>query len=422
MQVAWAQNHLLPLFDIEGLKYVGAFRIPAEDQGSSDMNYSEGPIAYNATNHSLFMVGHSHDQEIAEFRIPELNNSSELAELKMAENLQPFATHLNQTTSGNPQGLDRIGGMIKVDDQLIINAYEYYDAPGDNTLTTLINRTASNLSQGIKDGYFEFVGGAGHTSGWISPIPDHWQEDLGGTHLTGQSSGIPITSRTSVGPSAFSFDVAELMNATGLDPIFTTRLMDFSLSNPLHDDLPNAGGNNDLWTHLSRVTFGMIVPNSRTYLTIGHSGGHRSGVCYKCTQNDGHQCGGYCPPEADDRYQYYWLWDLNDLMDVKHGLIHPYEVRPYDLGVFKTPFEASIQQIGGGSFDPNSGQLYLTILRADRAQGIYANPPVVTVFAFDKTTKTEQLLPRSSMMYIQPNPTIDQIDVSLFLPTQHTSN
>lgn len=99
------------------------------------MNYSQGPIAYHAANHSLLMVGHTYQQAIAEFPIPEPVNSDQVSELPIAEApVQGFVSVLNRTPDGNPQDLDRIGGIEVINGMLLVNAYEYYDAPGDNTL------------------------------------------------------------------------------------------------------------------------------------------------------------------------------------------------------------------------------------------------------------------------------------------------
>lgn len=81
------------------------------------------------------------------------------------------------------------------------------------------------------------------------------------------------------------------------------------------------------------------MPGTRTYATFGHSGGHVCGVCYKCTQNNGNLCGGYCPPDANDNYQFYWLWDMNDLIQVKNDEIESFDVLPYDYSEFATLFE-----------------------------------------------------------------------------------
>ena len=281
----------LPLLQPDAFIYEGAFRLPADEFGVSSLNYSEGPIALNPENGSLFIVGHSHHQAIAEFKIPALVQSDRLEDLNRADApLQPFYGLLDRTA--NNQSLDRIGGMLLLDTSggksLMVNAYEYYDAPGDNTHTSLIVEEAAQLGVSAVEGFYTFEGGAGHTSGWMSPIPAIWQPVLGGTHLTGQSSGIPIISRTSVGPSAFSFTPSTLTNASQM--IETTRLLDFSLNQPLHADLENTSASNKLWTHLSRAVYGVIIPEGRTYLTVGYSGGHESGVCYKCTQNAKNIC------------------------------------------------------------------------------------------------------------------------------------
>lgn len=385
-----------PLLQLENIVYEGAFRLPANKFGGSSLNYSQGPLEYNRDNHSIFIVGHAHHQNIAEFSVPRLVKSNSISALPMASSpLQEFSGLLERTNDGNPENLDRIGGMEYIGTnggQLIVNCYEYYDAPGDNTLTTLIARDSSNLASAEIDGFHSYQGEAGHTSGWISPVPASLQSQFGGTHITGHSSGIPIISRTSVGPSAFSFNHSDLSGTDTVgDQVATTRLLDFSLAHPLHDDLSNDSRTNSLWTHLSRVVYGLIVPGTRTYLTIGHSGGHTSGVCYKCTQSDGNLCGGYCARDAEDYYHYYWLWDINDLLEVDKGSKPSYAVKPYDYGVFPTPF--ATDEFGGGTYDEVAGLLYLTVQKADREQGTYSNPPVVVAFSFDIERSTQNVAP-----------------------------
>lgn len=370
-----------PLLTLEDLTYVGAFRLPAGEFGTSSLNYSEGPFTYDPDNHSIFIVGHRHHQNIAEFKLPALVNSRTLSDLNMAAApVQAFTSVLDRG-GATPQAIDRIGGLALINGtggrELWVNAYEYYDAPGDNTLSTFVLDTPGDLAAARAEAFFGFAGGAGHTSGWLSPVPNDWQAELGGSHLTGQSSGIPIISRTSVGPSAFVFDPATRIS--GEDTLATTPLLDFSLEHPLAADLANETGKNKLWTHLSRVTYGFIVPGTRSYLTVGHSGGHESGVCYKCTQNDGNLCGGYCAPDANDYYLYYWLWNMNDLLAVKKGEKASYDVRPYAYGELPSPFPAATG-VGGGAFDTDTGHLYLTLQAADVEQGAYSNPPVVVAY------------------------------------------
>jgi len=381
-----ARPQELPLLRMKDFHYVGAFRLPSRKYGQSDLNYSQGPIAFNPDRQSLFIVGHAHHQAIAEFVIPELVDSTVLTELNMAgDPIQPFARILNRASGGNPQGNNRIGGMLYVSGpdgpELLVNAYEYYDAPGDNTLSMLVLRDADDLTASQVDGYFEVQGGPGHTAGWMSPIPGPWRSVLGGDFLTGSSSGIPIISRASVGPSAFVFNPLDIVAKKAVaPPIATIRLLDFSLARRLHDDLSNESRKNDLWNHLSRAVYGTIVPGTRTYATFGSSGGNESGVGYKIVQDNGRRTGGYSSFAVKDNYHYYWLWDVNDLVRVREGEMKPHDVRPYEYGIFPTPFAGSSHRLGGGAFDASTGRIYLTAQGADRQQGRYANPPVVMAY------------------------------------------
>lgn len=370
------------LIDMSALEYVGGFRVPSNEFGESSMNFSQGPIFYDPQNQSVFLVGHSHHQAIAEFGVPEIIDSTTVTDLKMAdEPVQPFSRVLGRVD--NPESINQIHGMAIIDGpdgrELVVNAVQYYDAPGDNSDTTLVVRDPSDLAGSAVEGYFE-LGGTAHAAGWISTIPDQWQEALGGTHITGSSSGFPIISRLSVGPTAFVFDPMDLVGAsTTAGPVETTPLLDFSLGNKLAEDLGNDSGENDLWTHLSRATYGFIVPGTRTYVTLGHSAGHDSGVCYKCVQQGKENpCGGYCANDPNDYYTFYWLWDVEDLAAVKAGSKLPHEVRPYDYGRWDIPFAS--RNLGGASFDPASNRLYVTAQTADREQGSYSNPPIIMVY------------------------------------------
>jgi hypothetical protein len=371
------------LVDLASFQYEGGFRIPADDFGSSSANYAAGPIAFNPANQSLFLVGHAQQHPIAEFVIPALASSMSVGELPLASApAQGFTQVLSGVSGGNPQEMNSIGGMLWFDGpngpELIINAYEYYDAPADNSHTTMVIRDASNIEGAARDGWFSLDGGA-HASGWMSAIPQQHQATLGGAFITGQSSGIPIISRLSVGPSAFVFDPASLVGGAPPGDIATATLLDFSLDTPLADDLMNDMGQNDLWTHLSRAAYGFIPPGTRTYVTIGASGGHESGVCYKCVpEGETQECGGYCAKNPDDYANYYWLWDVDDLIRVKNGEIASHEVLPYEYGVFPTPFSGTI---AGGAYDAASGLLYLTLLYADDSQGEYAVPPLVIAYS-----------------------------------------
>lgn len=392
MQLCYAGSFsplTLPLITTDRFEYIGGFRIPSGTFGDSAAAYAEGPITVGPNGKTIFIVGRSVHQAIAEFSIPELTSSNDVADLNIASVVQPFTKVLGRPETGNPQKMDRIGGMEYVDGELIVNTYLYYDAPANATHTTLVVRDAANLDGASVDGYYGYQARA-HASGWISPIPRNLQGLLGGTHITGHSSGSPIISRHSVGPSAFVINPNQhIIGGSAVSTIPTSTLLDFSLEHPLGDStnkgashLDNIDLTNDLWTRISSASYGFIVPGTRTYVTIGYSGGHTSGVGYKITQDNGTLCGGPCSYVAADNYNYYWLWDINDLMAVKNGQKNSYEIIPYSYGKFDTPFQppSGLNKIIGGAFDSVTSILYLTLKDADRKQNVYEPNPVIIAY------------------------------------------
>ena len=114
-------------------------------------------------------------------------------------------------------------------------------------------------------------------------------------------------------------------------------MLGYRLDRPLKKDLFNEKGNNAVWTHLSQARFGFIVPGTSTYATFGSSGGHQSGVGYKLERPNANPCGGYCPQDPSDQYNYYWLWDMKDLL--KACLLYT-SPSPRDLSTSRMPSSA----------------------------------------------------------------------------------
>ena len=373
-----------PLINLANFRFVGGFTVPADQYGETSLNYAKGVI--EQSDNSLFIVGHEHHDMIAEFTIPEIINSEDISALNNAgDPIQSPVSVLDRSASSNTQAIDDITGLEVIDGKLVINANEYYDAATDNTHTTLLAENAFDLQSSSIDGYYE-LNGAAHAAGWISSVPPEWQTTVGGDYLSGSSSGRPIISRHSVGPSAFITSASDLLEADAGDlEIPTAKLLDFSLEQPLHEDLFNETRSNDLWTHTSVAVYGFIVPGTRTYATFGHSSGHQSGIGYKITQTDGNLCGGYCPFDSNDQYNYYWFWDMNDLLSVKNGERQAHDVRPYAHGQFEVPYQTSgFNPIGGASYDAVTNTLLVSVLRANNTQGTYSNTPVIAAFEFSQ--------------------------------------
>jgi hypothetical protein len=374
----------LPHASIDNFSYIGAFKLPAKEYGISSTNFSAGKMTLSKNRNSIFIIGHVHKMAIAEFIIPKLTNSNNLHVLEEAQKpIQPFSTFLNRAESSNPQRISGVTGLININKSLFVNGVEYYDAEADNTHTSVIISNSDNIKNSKIKGFFSLEGAA-HAAGWISEIPKFWQQQLGGTHITGFASSVPINSRLSIGPAAFAFSPKKIDSKSDRKiKIPTIPLMDFSLDHPLDKDLYNKNGGNFLWNELSQAVYGFIIPNTRTYAVFGSMGGLYSKIGYKINQKNGNLCSGPCAYDSTDYYNYYWFFDINDLIAVKNKKMKPYNVKPYEYGQFQVPFQFNhykqtkkFRGINGATFDNKTNTIYFSISEAGQVNR-YETPPVI---------------------------------------------
>jgi hypothetical protein len=385
----------LPLISFTAVTYSGGFRLPTGKFGAGDNSshsYSPGPIAYNPENHSLFTVSHSYEQGIGEFAIPEVSRSTDSEDFDTATVLQNFRPF--HSAGSAPTGIDNyflVTGLSLANNKLLVNFINWYDASGQETDTTAVFQTPSDLAETEIVGPFQ-LNGAAHAAGWLTPIPNEWQAALGGNHIAGHAHG-SIVSRLSVGPPAHVLDVNDLTSASAGAPITTTPVLDFSLAMPLYDkslyDLTttpysevayNDDGRNRLWTRISGASYGFIIPNTGTYMTLGYAGGFYSKLGYKITQTNGNVCGGPCSYDPEDNYNHYWLWKVEDLVRVKNGEMLASDVRPYEYGQLDTLGNKA--RIKGAAYDAQTNQLYISLQNGDTIP-TYARPPLILVFTID---------------------------------------
>ncbi|MEM7256615.1 MAG: hypothetical protein AAF404_04420 [Pseudomonadota bacterium] len=355
--------------------YAGGFILPADTFGSSSTNWSQGII--EVSDGSLFIMGNEQEDAIAQFRLPDVETTISSATLTAARPpIQVFSDVFTRLSS-NPDNLDQVLGLEMQDDRLVVNAIEYYDAPADNRLTTLVINDSDNLAGTSVSGPYAMRGRA-RVAGWLSEVPAEWQAALGCTHISGASSGHPIIARLSVGPSAFCVNLSDLITEPDNKTVDTRELLGYSLQFPLHRDLLNESGSNDVWTHISQATFGFIVPGTSTYATFGNSGGHAGGVGYKLERANGIACPGYCAQSPADQTSFYWLWDVRELLNVVNSRKAPSQVKPYAWGEWKLPFDVPDNaRLGGASYDATTGVLYLTLLNVYSSLQPGKNPPIV---------------------------------------------
>jgi hypothetical protein len=374
---------MLPKGSQFNFEYIGAFRFSTQTYGSSRMPYTNGTFTVSSDGKSIFAAGHQHLQSIAEFEIPELKISNNVGDLLIATNIQPFSSFLfNKKRLVNPQKLDRISGMDVIEGELFVNAVEFYDAPADNRHTTLIIRKPNNLANSKVDGLFS-MNGAAHSAGWISKLPAKWRKTFSASYINGYAGNYAINSRLSMGPTAF---VSYIDNFAGIDEsdglIPTKKLMDFSIKHPMVKDLYNKKGNNKIWTEVSNAYYGFILPDNDLYFVIGNSGGHESKMGYKAKQIDGTKCAGPCAYDPKDYYNFYWIFDVNDFIDVQDGRKLPHQLQPVEYGKLQLPFAPhnNTENIIGADFDEKNEVLYIMLKNVDNTQSIYEKAPVMLAY------------------------------------------
>jgi len=375
------------------LTYMGAFRLNSGTYGDSNVNYAIGILAYSPTRNSIFITGHAHHNAIAEFPVPELGIATLVSDLPVATPIQKFQQYFN--TLPNEEGINRITGIWIQDGQLIVNAENWYDAAGDNVDTTFVVRNATDL-QGDFNGFFRMTGAA-HSSGYMGSIPSEWQASFGGAKsYTGWSSVHSITSRYSQGPSLWAFDSSGILDSSSSpgDSIPATAYMNFPYSYSGDSHISEGAllwaeqgtvGPFDpadpLWNPLAEGVYGFFVPGSSTFLVIGSTAGLETGIGYKAVQEDGNQCGGPCAFGPNDYYNYYWMFDINEILSAD-TVSSP---RPYAYGIWDVPFDDyGRHSIIGAAFSPPN--LYVALANAGQV-GTYDRPPLIVSFTVPSLQK-----------------------------------
>jgi hypothetical protein len=367
-----------PLLNQANLQYVGAFRLPTGQfgpDGNSTFAYGGTAIAFNPAHNSLFVVGHDYGQEVAEVAIPgSIVNSSRTSDLATATVLQPFADVLGRLPSNPLASLNtptKIGGLQVVGGQLVGSAYAYYDGAGAG-MASHFTLDSTNLASAHVAGLFQLgTQGGGYVGGYMAPIPAEWQAALGAPYLTGQST-IPITGRTSLGPAAFGFDPAKL--GPGVNP--DIPYVYYTLNHPTLGTWENGPPTSyNMNTLINGVAF---VPGTRSVLFFGSVGLGSPYYGGPEAANDPNR-GGKGPHSVGGQYGWQvWAYDALDFLAVKNGQKNPWDVKPYATWSFSMPEPDGAKLPGGVAFDPATGRLYVSELRAD-VEGYDVNP-LIQVF------------------------------------------
>lgn len=394
---ALASNPAYQYYSFED-NYLGAFRITADPggEGLGTMRFGDGAIAYNPDNNSLFISGHDTDGcIIAEFNIPvSFSTSLTLTDLPIATVRQQCVRAYDRGTGLKHEGYVyevKPAGLYYNSGRLMISVYgQYAQSPNFDT-QYLVFRDADNLDTSAVDGWM-LTPNPMAACGSVAPIPAAYQLALGGTHITGFSNSTDkgSTQALSSGPAAYSLNANDILanSATiGTGTLTINRLMHYPLygvlaptDNHLYND-DNAGsvGGNVLsppsaWTHLAETNCGVVIPGTKSLLSIGGYAGFNSGGWYGSGPglDQGHH-----PNDPNDATPFYWITLLDDLADayasvVAYDAIEPVEYAPFTVPFFGVGFNA----IGGIAVDEAGGRMFVTLRGVDTSDG-YARPMVL---------------------------------------------
>jgi hypothetical protein len=357
------------------IDYLGAFRpITASGRGS---NSATGILGYNPDNNSLFMAGHEREASIAEFEIPsEFSKEINPIDILQAMVLQDYFPVLEKREEGNQT--DRITGMLYVDGNLIVNSEIWYDGSASNKDNMQVFSNANDLRSSSFVGMLQLDGSA-KAAGYMSEVPDNLKADLNSDYIVGWASNSAIASRYSQGPSIFTFDPKEALEAvvTVDKAISSEAKMVFPYGTA--EIAPHSNGEtmdvSPIWSAKARGFYGFLIPNTRYFMVVGSQGGIHSGIGYKITQNEGsgNTCGGYCSYDSSDNYNFFWIFNIDDILSADN----PWNAQPISYGKWSHPYDnGGVHKIRGGAFDSSTNVLYLTLAGAGKV-GPYDSPPLI---------------------------------------------
>jgi hypothetical protein len=222
------------------------------------------------------------------------------------------------------------------------------------------------------------VAGKARAAGYMFKVPSELAERIGSEYITGWATNNAIVSRYSQGPSLYRFKPEQAIDAvlTVDRTIDTNPLMFF----PFSEDKQLVEGANlytldisPIWGPVTHAPYGFIIPETTYFLAVGRHTGIHSGIGYKITQSNGNVCGGPCSYDSNDVYNYFWIFDVNEMLDAEE----PWLVQPISYGKWSHPYDRNgTHQVIGGTFDDQNSILYLTISEAAKI-GAYDTPPLI---------------------------------------------
>jgi hypothetical protein len=361
-----------PLLQLKDFKYLGAFKAPSGQFGSSSdatFAYSDDGLAYNSNNNSLFIKNFA--QQVAEISIPEIVNSSKINDLKTASVLQKFSDitegHLNPENIANGM---KLGGLLVYKTKLIGSEWAYYDGAAQQTKSHFYSGLTLSTSGDYYGMYTVGTVFPAFVGGYMTAIPSDYQSLLGGTALTGHCC-TSIIGHQSLGPSAWVFDPDDLDTKK---PVPASPMVYYNLSHPTLGKWEHPLPANPVYNVSTLITGLVFPPGTRSIIFVGSTG--MGPQCYgEGTRNQSldnqpvpdspkvHYC--YDPADSSKGTHaypyspYLWFYDVNDFIAVKNQIKKPWDIVPYSSSALTLPISSRFGRINGAAYDPSTKRLYI---------------------------------------------------------------
>lgn len=349
------------------LVYEGGFLINPNGAGAdpNGLVYTGGQhrVGAGRTANAMFMggrnLGTSGSPFIAEASIPALVGGNDVYAFNQGAVLQGYR-NLNSDFTTIPEFTLSGVSYIAETGALFCGGFTYYD--NNNQQNNLMHYVdAADLAASAKVGMYA-IGGGAHAGGFLIDLPAQWRTAFGCTHLSSGGVGMAIVSRASNGPSAWRFNTQDPTNFTA------TPLLDYPLANFLGTNMDT----DPIWSHITKVAGGMVIPGTSTLMFVGHTldnrGAFSDNYVKYGSQNGTNDIGewiqGYYPYRHQGIANCAWLYDLNDLLATYNDPVAnpPHAVQPYQF-VFlpEFPVTAWNKRITGFAWHPLRQQAIVSI-------------------------------------------------------------
>lgn len=383
------------------LKHVGGFLVnpSGTTENTAGLTYPEyTKLCIGGARDRMFFVGNSSGEggtsRFAEANIPDLAWGVDMDERSVGSLAQPYRNIDSDFSLGSldPSEVTAvIGGMYyhPATDDLHLGTYMYYDAGPVGEINHMVYNEASNLGTSSRTGPFLVQGPSGasyQNAGWwggqIVELPPNWHNAFGGTHFIHNGAHIAVASRASIGPN---FAVIDPANPTAPVNVAMNYRYTYDWSTSLAPlDLEGGGyATEQVWNHLSNVLGAFIIPGTDTLCYIGYNLDKRFDyrgnniIVYHDYNDLGQLEGGFGPYYHDAYAQYYWLYDLNDLVKtIQDPVGYPeHSHYPYEHGYLDTVGNTTWdKRIIGAALNPYNNLVYLAVRRGAEPRYNYFVP------------------------------------------------